>query len=217
MMNKNAFTLAEVLITLGIIGVVAALTVPTLVVNAQTKGYKEGFKKNFSSISSATLMIKQDNNETLANAFSSVAGLRDEYKKYLKTTKSCNDSTSEGCWHSLNNWEQYDGAKNGNISSPGMVLADGTLLVFEDSYFSAPCQASTITTLTNVCNNIMIDVNGFKKPNMIGKDIYFVWILSNAVKPWGNDNDTGIALASTCASGQGGWACASKVINNINY
>lgn len=43
---KNAFTLAEVLITLGIIGVVAALTIPTLVNNYRKKQFETGLKKN---------------------------------------------------------------------------------------------------------------------------------------------------------------------------
>lgn len=42
---KNAFTLAEVLITLGIIGVVAAMTLPTLIANYQKQVYANGLKK----------------------------------------------------------------------------------------------------------------------------------------------------------------------------
>ena len=40
MIKKNAFTLAEVLITLGIIGIVAAITIPTLINNVQDAQYK---------------------------------------------------------------------------------------------------------------------------------------------------------------------------------
>ena len=49
---KKAFTLAEILITLGIIGVVAAMTIPTLVANYRTKALKSGFKKSYSDTGS---------------------------------------------------------------------------------------------------------------------------------------------------------------------
>ena len=45
MMRKNAFTLAEVLITLGIIGVVAAMTIPTLISNTNGAQFKTAYKK----------------------------------------------------------------------------------------------------------------------------------------------------------------------------
>ena len=44
--NKFAFTLAEVLVTLGIIGVVAAITMPTLVANNREKQLITALKKN---------------------------------------------------------------------------------------------------------------------------------------------------------------------------
>lgn len=44
---KKAFTLAEVLITLGIIGVVAAMTIPVLLVNTTSQKYRSKLKKNY--------------------------------------------------------------------------------------------------------------------------------------------------------------------------
>jgi len=45
--NKKGFTLAEVLITLGIIGVVASLTIPTLMANYQKVQYVTGLKRAY--------------------------------------------------------------------------------------------------------------------------------------------------------------------------
>lgn len=50
---KSGFTLAEVLITLGIIGVVAAMTIPTLIANTRSSQYRSGFKKTISTLSQA--------------------------------------------------------------------------------------------------------------------------------------------------------------------
>lgn len=54
--RANAFTLAEVLITLGIIGIVAAMTIPTLIANTNAQKYRSQFKKSISSLSQAARM-----------------------------------------------------------------------------------------------------------------------------------------------------------------
>ena len=54
--RKSAFTLAEVLITLGIIGVVAAMTMPTLINSTQGAQYKTAYKKALSVMSQAVVM-----------------------------------------------------------------------------------------------------------------------------------------------------------------
>ena len=56
MMKKNGFTLAEVLITLGIIGVVAAMTIPTLIANTNSAKFRSQFKKTISTLNQAGLM-----------------------------------------------------------------------------------------------------------------------------------------------------------------
>lgn len=55
-----AFTLAEVLITLGIIGVVAAMTMPSLVNEHRNKQYVVAFKKLYSNFSNAIILYKAD-------------------------------------------------------------------------------------------------------------------------------------------------------------
>lgn len=59
-MNKNAFTLAEILITLGIIGVVATITMPALIANYQKAVIKNQFKKTYSAINQAFLKAQND-------------------------------------------------------------------------------------------------------------------------------------------------------------
>lgn len=57
---KKAFTIAEVLITLGIIGIVASMTIPQLIKNYQLKVYETAFKKSYSNLSKAYLMTKMN-------------------------------------------------------------------------------------------------------------------------------------------------------------
>lgn len=56
MMKRQGFTLAEVLITLGIIGVVAAMTIPTLISNTNGAQFKTAYKKALSTLNQAVLM-----------------------------------------------------------------------------------------------------------------------------------------------------------------
>lgn len=51
--SKKGFTLAEVLITLGIIGVVAAMTIPTLIANTNGAKFRSQFKKTLSTLNQA--------------------------------------------------------------------------------------------------------------------------------------------------------------------
>ena len=58
-----AFTLAEVLITLGIIGVVAAMTLPSLINNTEKQERREALKKAYSVLQQALLMYQKDNGD----------------------------------------------------------------------------------------------------------------------------------------------------------
>ena len=74
--KKSGFTLAEVLITLGIIGVVAAMTIPTLIANTNSSKFASQFKKTLSQLSQASLMSQSQwdtNYATLDNVDNSNA------------------------------------------------------------------------------------------------------------------------------------------------
>lgn len=64
-MKYRAFTLAEVLITLGIIGVVAAMTIPTLMAKIQENTYKSQYKKIFSELNQALRLLEEDDSSPL--------------------------------------------------------------------------------------------------------------------------------------------------------
>ena len=54
-MKKYAFTLAEIMITIGIIGVVAAITIPLLMQNSNSKKFTTQFKKSLSTLNQAAI------------------------------------------------------------------------------------------------------------------------------------------------------------------
>jgi len=67
--NKKGFTLAEILITLTVIGVVAALTIPNLLQNTNQAELKAAWKKTFADVSQAVTLLVNDNGGTLAGAY----------------------------------------------------------------------------------------------------------------------------------------------------
>ena len=129
----------------------------------------------------------------------------------MKVIKYCTNPgiTGSGSWH------QYPGTghdelsvrnKQGTLQTfsgnvyPVMILADGTLIHL---YASNVDGSSTPGFL--IYGYIAIDVNGFKKPNVIGKDIFEVFILENKLSPFGS-----LKYADTCdTTGQG---CAAEYL-----
>lgn len=112
--QKKAFTLAEVLITLGIIGVVAALTIPTLMANHRKKVVETRLSKFYSTINQAILMAEanygdkidwgkldtgyeEDEDGNIDTSKSKVLPWFEKYlKPYLQLTEYKVDGNSEG-------------------------------------------------------------------------------------------------------------------------
>ena len=97
--NNNGFTLAEVLITLVIIGVIASMTIPTLMNKTNKQEYVAGLKKVYSSLSQATQKIISEEGLPRADIggwATSNQAVYDMYKKYLSVTKDC--GTNTGCY-----------------------------------------------------------------------------------------------------------------------
>ena len=87
--KKNAFTLAEVLITLGIIGVVAALTIPTLMSSIQNRQLEVGLKNAYSTLTQALKMYEQDNGYPLTSSNVGQNQLKPILMKYIKNVEFC--------------------------------------------------------------------------------------------------------------------------------
>lgn len=183
-----AFTLAEVLITLGIVGIVAAMTIPSLMNTIQDSQYKQAWKKEYSALSNATTRVINDNGGSVANVCSSLDPncLRVVYSNYFSVTTSCNQNASYGtCWDYTNS-DDHKGTWGGNSS--GVVLNDGSFLMFY--YTNVDCSNNAFGNNISRCGNIFVDTNGFKSPNKIGKDIHCVILAKNSVIPLGSNQIT---------------------------
>lgn len=203
--NKNkkiiAFTLAEVLITISIIGVVAALTIPQLLNQTNDSELKNSWINAYSILSDAAAKARTDNGETQQNMIASnfYQTLLPVYQQYLSFQKTCpNDARAEGCWHA--NFLAYNGATcdtsqggvcdfwQSSAGNPfrGAILNNGMLLLI---------QAHTPTCTDNDtafgCGRMTVDVNGFKPPNIYGKDIFTLVLDNTKVVPYYKSNAGG--------------------------
>ena len=176
----TGFTLAEVLITLGIIGVVAALTIPSLVNNFQNEEYIVALKKNYSELTNAYKQIIYDSG-SISNALGPAGTFNHDrpitmFSSYLNTTKVCYMSAASAgkCFHTaeLSNLDGNDSMWN-FASFGGIILANGSMLTFFDN--ASTCENS------KTCGWFLIDTNGFKPPNRYGKDIYRFYYGTNGI------------------------------------
>lgn len=177
---KSGFTLAEVLITLAIIGVVAAITIPALVSKYQEVLYKAAYKKAFSDVNNAFQMLLNDgvlNQITWDNIDDDgniVSGVSTSYRKnfrlltnYMKVTKTCFDGADDTpCWQCIDA-EQGQGGNadfKGNSSNCPRYVDS-----FVDS--SGRAWSTYAFSMGNSNENVFIvDINGHKAPNELGKD-----------------------------------------------
>ena len=97
-------------------------------------------------------------------------------------------------------------------SAKALVMADGTKLAFGNGDFSDNCSKRGNGS-EDVCQFIMVDVNGSQGPNTVGTDTFHLALKADGIFPAGCDFDGG------CSSTAKGWGCACKVIreNAMNY
>ncbi len=228
--QKSAFTLAEVLITLAIIGVVAAMTIPTLISDYQEKQTVTKVRKMYSTLSNAHKMIEamggygaiskdfdqnktvQENSEIFYNLF----------KPHLKVIKDC--GFESGCWtpgyiQSMTGKDYNDYDERGREYK--VLLSDGTALMFYANYELE----DDINTAPRVAMNIKVDVNGLQKPYQWGRDVFIFNVTNDGVTPAGDINETLFTFEDFCkfsnddASGEDGIGCTGWVVRkgNMDY
>lgn len=221
-----AFTLAEVLITLGIIGVVAAMTIPTLMNNIQNEAFKQAYKKDYSILSQAFSQVVSDNGGSIKNVFAGdTAGgesFKNALRQYLKYTTDCSGPSNEGgtgsgasvegCWHRANQWKDGNKTNLPEIAIPGLVLNDGTLLRMEVSKSDCNFDMTPYNGNYSRCAYINVDVNGFKPPNQIGKDIFDFDVLENRILPYGAMPVDATKVCSSTSTATG-WDCGVTYLN----
>lgn len=188
MKKDKGFTLAEVLITLGVIGIVAAMTIPNLVKNYQKQEYVSRLKKFYSITNQAMQKMMVDNNcpgdLACTGIFASgrtATEMGDSIASYFKVLKNCKVSATEKCFADVNYKLKWDGSGTGTImmdwtSSYRFVLLDG-MSVNLNQIGNCSDDVGIDSTHIYRCTYIAVDVNGPKNPNVFGRDT-FIFLMS---------------------------------------
>ena len=179
MTKRFGFTLAEVLITLGIIGVVAAMTMPTLMNQTQGAQYKTAYKKALSALSQAvTLNVALDEWN-----FADATGTGDTYLIDKMLSSRMNVVRTETSYGNIKDSKGKDYAVTlaegavGAGTVPDLTQTGNTTLFFNDGImFSFPTASANCTMdatqgatgRNKICKGF-IDVNGVKAPNKLVK------------------------------------------------
>lgn len=185
--HRVAFTLAEVLITLAIIGVVAALTIPTLVTNYQKKSYVTGLQKSYSQLLNGfklmaasegveyladTQFLKDlemlEDGATMAHPASVLNSINKNLTKYFRIANACLGANQNDCSMYKVNYKYLNGSEEEDMTMEGLPyfqLQDGTTVFLAEVNVEPP--NNNIITIF-----LMIDINGEKGPNTFGRDLF---------------------------------------------
>ena len=191
-MKKFGFTLAEVLITLGIIGVVAAMTIPSLMTTFQKRETVSKLKSTYSIISQAIKLSENDNGEleTWDYTLDNEQWVSTYLKNYMKMSSI--QSWRYGMWQ---NWKLLDGSVlnwgSSMYSSPRYVLANGVLISFYVNSYSGAGNFIKQGVW------IIADINGNSGPNRMGRDLFVM-----SIYPYLDSNEKFVMGAhDQCGSG----------------
>ena len=212
----TAFTLAEVLVTLGIIGVVAAMTMPTLVENHQRKVYVTQLQKVYTELSQAAKRAITDTNavsldETRFNQ-KNANGAKQFLTTYFNVVQDCG-TTLTPCF--ADSYKSLKGEDFTLLTPVAVVsLASGASIsviwnnLLYDSEYHGNLQ-------------LQVDVNGAEGPNIVGRDLFYMELYSDGkVAESYNIGERGDGWASEmCAGGEEativyGLGCLTKIIED---
>jgi len=148
------------------------LTIPTLLQNTNQAELKTAYKKDFGMLQQAMLMLVNDSGGNLFGKYSGTCNtdescISNEFtnymKNYLSFIKTCNVGQSQNCWYSqyrmLGNDTPYATATSFSDQATG-ILSNGSLIAFRINF--------------KHYGYFRIDVNGYKKPNTMGKDMFYI-------------------------------------------
>ncbi len=221
--QKFAFTLAEVLITLGIIGVVAALTLPSLIANYQEKVATTRLKKAYSTISNAYISILEEDGDP--SQWSNIETWEDvsaKFAKHINKAKVCHVG-EPSCFKHVPRKDLVGNTVNVITQDGAIVLSDGSAVGFDSQN---PLADSLQCSNLNYCFNISVDINGDKNPNQWGIDTFTFQVGRNNISPRGAANTHGESElckpTATSVEMEGWWngsGCSAWVIysENMDY
>jgi prepilin-type N-terminal cleavage/methylation domain-containing protein len=206
------FTLAEVLITLGIIGIISAMTIPTLIQKYKERVTVNKVKNMYATFSQALKLAIAENGEvdgwdyTATRTEQGASSFAKYLKPYFKIALDCGKNITGVCnmkqTFALNgdSWNYYNGTEYYKL-----ILNDGSKIWFRINGTGA-CKEPD-RKIQNVCALIWYDVDGTKEKNIIGKDIFVFFIMKDKIMLDQNQD---------CNLSDWGIGCSKYIVENGN-
>lgn len=195
---KKGFTLAEVLVTIGIIGVVVAMTMPTLMEHHKKVVTVNSLKKMYSTLMNAAMRYQAENDLTFDEFDTSLDAktfMQTYMLPYLDTVQEC--KSFDSC---------YMGETPVLIDRKTKALADMLWVLKNGSFLGATSIAGGVV--------FYFDVNGAKGPNASGRDIFYYFLVNkNTIR----SNPFCEAVMNTLQSGLYPGGCGSCYIPHTMY
>jgi prepilin-type N-terminal cleavage/methylation domain-containing protein len=207
---RLAFTLAEVLITLTIIGVVAALTIPSLINNYQEKALLTQFQETYTSLQQAYIMASAE--DGTADTWADTAAVYTNLKPYLKLIQDC-PATCHTAY-----------------PAPPKNLVDDNTTWWYDYYHVMLANGATLKFVSGAgYRGAIVDTNGNKSPNRIGYDVFTLHFSKKSDAPflswpdytadgssWVEGSSYSCNKSSAATDGDNGYGCTYWIIKNWN-
>lgn len=200
--NKVAFTLAEVLVTLGIIGVVSAMTIPTLIQNYQKQVFVTQLKKAYSELSQGFQNVLVDKKAmTLAETKmfnNNPSSTETFFRTYFKTSAICTSSKSD-CL----NLSDYTNLSGNTITLGSEV---GQASVSSGTWVCAALRDGVTACISPYPINselpMYVDTNGKQGPNVAGRDLFYFYVnsrgeINGVASPGGGEHGNGTETSSS--------------------
>lgn len=240
--NKNfAFTLAEMLVVIGIIGVVSTLTIPNL-------SNKTNVQQTVTKLEQTYLTVNSAQKQAIAKygpLDTWFSGIQTDQKacselyinrvsEFLKIKKNCGFAVNTGCFTDayIKTRTKADAAKKSNMETSDtyykIILENGASASFYLSVGTCKgnplnAEATQDTTIDSpmrgkLCGHLYIDIDGPNKgPYAYANDVFLFWITQAGIFPYGSKNDQYYSLTESRASCfKEGQSCAAWVLRNRN-
>jgi len=213
--KKAAFTLAEVLITLGIIGVVAAMTIPNLIAGQQKRATVTKLQRAISVLNQTYKLSFDEVGELDAETtkdFDSKEYFNTYWAPYIKVLTYC--TTSKVCGYDTDTpWTQTNNQKSGwyvvepRLRSTFMTMDGFVYVIFLATWADASGKNK------NALYQVIVDLNGAAKPNKFGKDVFWLSRVQEdggGIRPYCYDK-TDVEVNADCSKSGVGECCAEKI------
>ena len=203
-MKLKSFTLAEMLVVMTIVAVLAMLTIPTVVTTNRDRAYSEMLEKTYQKIENTLIITKILGMDVSGMEYSSVDKSMNAEQFYkllnstLKTIKDCN-LNEEGCFGTTG----LRGYKLRLISGAGILVNDD---------FRG--EVDSVDRNNRIKGTTYIDIDGINGSNKPGVDQFGFYITLKGLIPMGGPQDRLVPF-SRCLN-EGGFACTAWILVNKN-